>query len=534
MFNRSDVIDQAELYIITMMRKLPIGIQTFRNIINEGYCYVDKTAFIYDLVKQGKYYFLSRPRRFGKSLFLSTLNDVFSGEVDLFNGLFIEKNWDWNRKFPVVHISFGSGVCRNVEELRISFDEILYDHAKKYSIQYVKKSLSGQFAELIQTLNQKYNESVVVLVDEYDKPILDNIEKPETAIAIREELKNIYSVIKDSDPYLKFVFITGVTKFSKVSLFSGLNNLEDITLVKEFSAICGYTQDEMEKVFAEHLHGLDLDEIKKWYNGYNWLGENVYNPFDVLLYLRNKEFRSYWFETATPTFLIKLLENDQYYIPDFHQLSAGEEIIGSFDVDDIKLETLLFQTGYLTIKSFDQIGAFRRYDLTYPNLEVEASLNNYFLSTLVKDRVAKTRNQSAIIESLQSNDIEKLKKTFYSFFSSIPHQWYRNNPLAQYEGFYASIVYCYFAALGLDVTPEETTNHGLIDLVIRFEGRVYIIEFKVMELTGKGNALSQIKQKKYHEKYSDRNVYLIGIEFSKDERNIVNFEWEMVGKMSNR
>jgi len=294
------------------------------------------------------------------------------------------------------------------------------------------------------------------------------------------------------------------------------------------SFICGYTQEELETVFADRLEGVDLEKVRKWYNGYNWLGERVYNPFDILLYLNSKEFRNYWFETATPTFLIKLLEAGQYYIPDLSHLSAGEEIIGSFEVEDIRVETLLFQTGYLTIKSFEQIGAFRRYDLTYPNLEVEAGLNNYILSALVKDRSAKTRNQSAVLDALQKNDFAKLKKTIHAFFASIPNQWYRKNVLAQYEGYYASIFYCYFAALGLDITPEETTNQGLIDLVVRFDDRVYIFEFKVVELTRKGNALSQIKSKKYYQKYSDRNVYLIGVEFSKDDRNIVNFEWEMM------
>ena len=258
----------------------------------------------------------------------------------MFRGLFLENNWDWGVTYPVVHISLGSGVCRNLNDIQVTFDEILYDHTKKYGIQLAKKSRKGKFGELIQLLSEKYNQTVVILIDEYDKPILDNINDRETAIAIREELKNIYSVIKDSDPYLKFVFITGVSKFSKVSLFSGLNNLKDITIDRKYSSICGYTQEELESVFADRLHGVDLDQVRKWYNGYNWLGEEVYNPFDILLYLDSKEFRSYWFETATPTFLIKLLETGQYYIPNLYNLSAGEEIIGSFDVDDIKVETL--------------------------------------------------------------------------------------------------------------------------------------------------------------------------------------------------
>jgi len=266
--------------------------------------------------------------------------------------------------------------------------------------------------------------------------------------------------------------------------------------------------------------------VKKWYNGYNWLGEEVYNPFDILLYLRNKEFRSYWFETGTPTFLIKLLQEGRYYIPNIQHLTAGEEIVGSFDVEDIRPETLLFQTGYLTIQNIKQTGAFREYHLTYPNLEVKASLNNYILGALVEDRLAKTRNQSDVLDALMDNDFEKLKRTFHAFFASIPHEWYRKNQISHYEGYYASIVYCYFASLGLDVKPEDPTNHGQIDLAIRFENRIYLLEFKVVELTGAGSALKQIKEKKYHEKYAGRDVYLVGIEFSHEDRNIINFEWE--------
>ena len=510
------------------MKKLPIGIQTFQNIITENYCYVDKTPYVSRLVGEGKYYFLSRPRRFGKSLFLSTLKSAFSGQQELFKGLFLEKNWDWNVKYPVVHISFGAGVVQNKKDLYANFGYILDDHARKYGITYTYEDPKNRFAQLIQTLYEMFKMNVVVLVDEYDKPILDNISDTQTAIAIREELKNIYSVIKDSDPYIKFVFITGVSKFSKVSLFSGLNNLNDITLAPKYSAICGYTQKELETVFANRLEGVDLDEVKKWYNGYNWLSEEVYNPFDVLLFLDRKEFLNYWFETGTPTFLIKLLQEGRYYIPNIQHLTAGEEIVGSFDVEDIRPETLLFQTGYLTIQDIKQIGAFRKYHLTYPNLEVKASLNNYILGALVKDRLAKTRNQSDVLDALMDNDFEKLKNAFHAFFASIPHDWYRKNQISHYEGYYASIVYCYFASLGLDVTPEDPTNHGQIDMAIRFEERVYLLEFKVVELTGNGSALKQIKEKKYHEKYAGSDVYLVGIEFNHEDRNIVNFEWEFL------
>ena len=508
------------------MKKLPIGIQTFQNIITENYCYVDKTHYVSRLVSEGKYYFLSRPRRFGKSLFLSTLKSAFSGQKELFQGLFLERNWDWKVTYPVVHISFGAGVVQNKKDLYNNFDYILNDHARKYGISYTYEDPKNRFAQLIQTLYEMFKMHVVVLVDEYDKPILDNISDTQTAVTIREELKNIYSVIKDSDPYIKFVFITGVSKFSKVSLFSGLNNLNDITIESPYSAICGYTQKDLETVFADRLEGVDLDEVKKWYNGYNWLGEEVYNPFDILLYLRNKEFRSYWFETGTPTFLIKLLEEKQYFIPDIENIKASERIIGSFDVDRLEIETLLFQTGYLTIKSVRKIINTNQFILGYPNSEVKQSLTDSILYFLTSATVEKENNKFAIFEAISNNDFDLLKRTFHAFFASIPHEWYRKNQISHYEGYYASIVYCYFASLGLDVKPEDPTNHGQIDLAIRFENRIYLLEFKVVELTGAGSALKQIKEKKYHEKYAGRDVYLVGIEFSHEDRNIVNFEWE--------
>ena len=512
------------------MKKLPIGIQTFENLILEGYCYVDKTPYIKQLTSQGKYYFLSRPRRFGKSLLLSTIKAAYQGKKDLFQGLYLQENWDWNSVHPVVHISFGSGVLRSIKDLHIRFTAILESHEHEYELVIHENDLRERFLKVINALYEKYEQKVVILVDEYDKPILDNIENRDTAIDIREELKNYYSVIKDADPWVEFVLITGVSKFSKVSLFSGLNNLEDITLNKTFSALCGYTQNELETVFADYLEKVDLAQVKLWYNGYNWLGQEVYNPFDILLYLKSKEFSNYWFETGTPSFLVKLLHTEQYSISNIENLTAGEEIAGSFDLENITAETLLFQAGYLTISNFEQIGSFRRYTLTYPNMEVKSSLNNSILNSLAKDRLAKTRNQSRLIDVLLSNDLDSLGDIIHAFFASIPHDWYRKNQLANYEGYYASIVYCYFAALGLDVQAEEVTNKGRLDLCIRFEGRIYILEFKVVELTAQGKPMEQIKQKGYAEKFSGQEIYLIGVEFSSQDRNIVSFEWEKVSQ----
>ncbi len=513
------------------MRKLPIGIQSFVSMRTENYYYVDKTPFVKRLADEGKYYFLSRPRRFGKSLFLDTLRQAFLGKKDLFEGLYLEKNWDWERRYPVIYISFGSGVIRNIEELILTEKEILRKHIRRYDLGNIEaETIKGQFGEIIERLSEKFNTGVVILIDEYDKPILDNIENKEIAREIREELKNFYSVIKDADEYVKFCFITGVSKFSKVSLFSGLNNLRDITIDEAYATICGYTQEEFEKTFADRLKGVDLEGIKRWYNGYHFLGKAVYNPFDILLYLQNKIFRPYWFETGTPTFLIKLLEEKRYFIPKLEQITAGEELLNSFDVDQIYVETLLFQTGYLTIKERIQKGSIIKYRLTYPNLEVKYSLTNYILNYFVQDIQTKETNRDKVYDLLEANAIDELKEVFHAFFASIPHDWYRKNELSGYEGYYASIFYCYFTALGLDVRAEDVTNHGQIDMTVVFADRAYIFEFKVVELTPEGKALKQLKKKRYHEKYMNKakEIYLIGVEFSKKTRNIVGYEVERV------
>ncbi len=511
------------------MKKLPIGIQSFVNIRTENYYYVDKTYFVKKLVSEGKYFFLSRPRRFGKSLFLDTLRQAFLGKKELFTGLYLENSWDWSKKYPVIYISLGAGVIKEKEILEKKINYIVNDYAELYKVNLKKDILADRFEELIIKLSQKYGQQVVVLVDEYDKPILDNIENKEIAIEMRECLKNFYSVLKDADPYLKFVFITGVSKFNKVSLFSGLNNLQDITLNPEYATICGYTQEEFEKVFKERLKEIDLEEVKKWYNGYSWLGKPVYNPFDILLFLSEKTFRPFWFETGTPTFLIKLIIEKQKNLPSLEGIEVGEEILGSFDVDYVIPEALLFQTGYLTIKKIRKRGAFLKYALDWPNLEVKVSFSNYFLNFFL-DIARKEKELDKVYAALEKNDIEELKRAFVSFFASIPNDWYRKSEIQNYEGYYASLFYTYFTALGVDVRAEETVSEGRLDMVVIFKDRCYLFEFKVVELEEKGGALEHLKAKKYYEKYltNCRQLYLIGVEFSKKKKNIVNFDWERI------
>ncbi len=509
------------------MKKLPIGIQTFSTIIKSNYCYVDKTPLIATLADQGRFYFLSRPRRFGKSLLIDTIADAFLGKKDLFKGLFLENNWDWKKTYPVVRIDFAQGVIKSLTRLEDRMMKILATQAEQFGISLSCTHVEDCFEELIHKLAQQTGQQVVVLVDEYDKPILDNISDLETARELRDGLRNFYSVLKAQGAHLRFVMLTGVSKFSKVSLFSGLNNLEDITLDPRFGTLCGYTQTELEAIFHEYLKTADLHQMKAWYNGYNFFSDPVYNPFDVLLYLRNYQFKPYWFETGTPTFLLDLLMEKKIFIPVLENLTAGEELLGSFDIDFIEPETLLFQTGYLTIIQKEHLFDHEYvYHLGFPNHEVKKSLTGSILHKCISDIRPLKGNQTALLDILKSGCLDKIKEIFLVFFASIPNDWYRKNDLAGYEGYYCSIVYCYFTALGLDVRAEETTSRGRLDMAVLFNEKAYIFEFKVNELTNPSRALDQIKQKKYYEKYAEKEIYLIGIEFNKKDRNITRFEWE--------
>ncbi len=513
------------------MKKLPVGISTLSKIINEGYAYVDKSRMVYELAEYGSYYFLSRPRRFGKSLLVDTIKEAFEGNRELFSGLWLEDHWSWDNPHPVIRISFGQGVIESREKLELKIQEMLSFHEQCLGVSCEFKTISGRFAQLLARAAQKYQCRLVILVDEYDKPILDNISHPERAAEIRDGLKDFYSVIKDADAHLRFVFITGVSKFSKVSLFSGLNNLVDITLSPIFATICGWTEAELTSVFAEHLKDKDLTEIRHWYNGYAWLGEKVYNPFSLLNYFREGLFRNYWFESGTPRFLIHLLTERHYSIPAIEQLEVGSELLGSFDPESIFVETLLFQTGYLTITGREEVlpGEIL-YRLNYPNFEVKKSFSEYILTFLTQQPAEMKKSVRTVINCLHHGQPDGLRNVFHALFAAIPHDWYRKNNLADYEGYYCSVFYCYFTALGLDVHPEEVTNHGNMDMTVLFAGRAYIFEFKVVEQkTDSSKALAQIKAKGYAEKYlvQAEAVYLIGVEFNREERNITGFEWEL-------
>ncbi len=513
---------------MNQQKKLPIGIQSLAEMIQGNYYYVDKTAYAHQLINEGKYYFLSRPRRFGKSLFLDTLKELFEGNQSLFKGLFIEDKWDWQTTYPVIHLSFGSGTVRNREELDRRITQLLSEIREDLELPENKAlDIAGNFSDLIKQTSKKFSSKVVVLVDEYDKPILDNITNPETAIEAREGLKNLYSVLKDSDPYLHFCLLTGVSKFSKVSLFSGLNNLRDITLSSQYSGICGYTDQDLDQTFAYEITGFDRELMRFWYNGYNWGGDAVYNPFDVLLFFKEKEFRPFWFESATPTFLVKLLSERQFFTPNLAELHSSDALLSRFDVQDISNEALLFQAGYLTLKSVEEITPGKKlYTLTYPNHEVQTSLNEALLPAmgLASDRALE--NGLKLLKDLRNQDFVSLEQHFKALFASMPHDWYRNNPIDQYEGHYASVFYSHLAALGLDLTVEDSSSSGQVDLAMNYQQQIFLFEFKTVANQAEGKALQQLQTKNYAAKYQDKGlpIYQIGIEFSKQQRQIVAFD----------
>ena len=510
-------------------RQLPIGMQTFHEIRERNCYYVDKTAYVGRLLDEGKHYFLSRPRRFGKSLFLDTCKELFEGNEPLFEGLAIHDRWDWSVRHPVLRLSFGSGHFREPGYLRQEVMDQLQILEEESSVVGRHDTSPARFRHLIRALHQRAGRPVAILVDEYDKPILDALDSPEVARANRDFLRGLYAVVKDCDAHIRFSFITGVSKFSKVSLFSGLNNLTDLTLEPGYSAICGYTDADLDTVFAPELPGLNRDQVRDWYNGYSWGGaDKVYNPFDILLLFRNHEFAAHWFETGTPTFLVDTLFRRRVSSLALHSMVSSAELLSTFDVDDMPTEALLFQTGYLTIVRPEPRGGEMFYRLGYPNREVRQSLNRSLLNRMTGDASRRVAHSARLYDLLLANDFTGLSALFESFFASIPHQWYTNNDIANYEGFYASVFYSYFAGLGLDVVVEDSSSHGRLDMALRFNGQVYLFEFKVVELAPAGAALAQLKARSYADKYRDRGdpIHLIGVEFSKEARNLAAFEVE--------
>ena len=508
-------------------RRLPIGMQTFRELRERNCYYVDKTPYIERLLRGGKHFFLSRPRRFGKSLLLDTMKELFEGSEELFAGLYVHAGHDWSQRHPVVRLDFAGGHFGEPGVLEANVMEQLAAAERRSGVASEYLTSAGRFAYLLEALHRQTGQQVVVLVDEYDKPILDAIERPEVAGANRDYLRGMYGMIKSCDAHVRFTFVTGVSKFTKVSLFSDLNNLTDITLDRRYSALCGYTEADLDGVFAPELAGLDRNQVREWYNGYRWRGdENVYNPYDVLLLFDSGEFKAHWFETGTPAFLLQTLFQRRVSSVSLDRMIGTEDLLSTFDVHRIGTEALLFQTGYLTITAEEELGGKALYRLGFPNREVRQSLNEHLLRHLVQDTDRQTANSIRLARLLEAHDCAGLKELFHAFFASIPYHWYTNNHIAAYEGFYASVFYSYFAALGYDVVVEEASSHGRLDMAVRTGGHVYLFEFKVVELAPPGSALAQLQERRYADKYraAGEPIHLVGVEFSRDARNVTAFD----------
>ncbi len=514
-------------YTIPMaIKRLPIGLQTFSELINNNYYYVDKTSFVYKLVSTGKFYFLSRPRRFGKTLFLDTLAEALMGRKELFKGLYLYDKYDFT-SHPVIRLTFGSG---DYKEISTIFKELAYIFKENYEAlsltpEYTFEDYRNCFKHLIKEAYERYQRPVVILIDEYDKPILDNLTRPDVAREARDILKNLYSVLKDYDRYIRLAFITGVSKFSKLSLFSGLNNLEDITVKSDFGEICGYTQEDLDTVFADAMEGARMDLVQLWYNGYSYLGKKLYNPFDILLFLSNgKTFSNYWWQTGSPSFLIEVLKRQRYYLPELENTSASEELLNAFDIDRIDIRALLWQAGYLTIKNVqgDALGG-RSFLLGIPNAEVQRSLNEFFLNYLGPRIDYAVQYRSPLMTALENADIDTVLNMLKGLFAGIPYNNYVNNEIVSAEGFWASLVYVFFATLGYRVVCEDATNQGRIDMTLETFTDVFIIEFKVDTAEP---PLQQIERRRYWEKYQGlgKSIHLLGITFSSEERNVTAWE----------
>jgi hypothetical protein len=509
------------------MKKLPIGISDFKELIEGNYIYVDKTEYIYKLINQGKYYFLSRPRRFGKSLLLSTIRYLFENHKNLFKNLYIYDKWNWEETYPTIRISFAIDLLKKDDYKKRIIQELLKNYINNELETFENPEDEVElFEKLIINIYRKYKKQLVILIDEYDKPILDLIEDIKQAEEVRKYLKAFYSVLKNLDEYIKFLLITGVSKFAKVSLFSGLNQLEDISLNKDFGNICGYNQQELEFYFKDYLDNLNLDEIKEWYNGYNFLQDTLYNPFDILLYLRNREFDSYWYKTGTSSFLIKLIKDKRYDVSQLENKIVKKNILEKFDIEEIRIEALMFQTGYLTIKEVFHKEYGQEYKLGFPNKEVRISFNENILEFTIKEEV-RYKLVDEIISTLKKEDISKLKEYIDLLISNISYMYLKE------EASYVLAVFVLFYSTGLNVITEDNTSKGRIDLTIIVNNSiVYIIEFKVIEnAQDKGKALNQIIQKQYYQKYLNYDkIYIIGIEFDKNKKQISNFEYQQIKK----
>jgi len=507
-----------------MIRKyLPLDVSEFPTMILENYVYIDKTEYIYNLFSRGgRFYFLSRPRRFGKSLLISTLKELFLGNKKLFENLWIStSDYKWE-EHPVIHLDFSVIPHFTAEELRVSINKELTIIAQNYNTAIDETLPEETLKALVRELSKR--NKVVILIDEYDKPILDHIKNLEESDRQREVLKSFYDSIKGLGLYLRAFFVTGVSRFSKTSLFSGLNNLNDISLDPETAQLLGYTQNEIEIDLAPYLEDFANErkvstpelmlDLKKWYNGYRFSDKEVYvyNPFSVLYALDKKRFANYWYQSGTPTFLIHLIEKQYNSIEDINTLEFSQESLGNFSIDKIPLIPLLFQTGYLTISDYDQ--KTNKFKLDFPNFEVERSFTQFFVETLTQSSNGQlNRLSSQLIHALNTNDLTQFCSILTALFAHVPYTLIKKQ-----EDYYHILFQFLLSLLSLESQSEILTNKGRIDLVLSTATHTYIFELKLN--TSPEIALAQIKQRGYYERFlhQGKEVVLVGLAFTPKDK----------------
>ncbi|MDX2305297.1 MAG: AAA family ATPase [Microscillaceae bacterium] len=515
------------------LQKLPLGIQTFRKIREDNLLYVDKTEYIYHLIEKGSRLFFARPRRFGKSLLISTLKEIFLGSRSLFQGLWIEDQITWET-YPVIHLDMsklGESPHVNIEAL---LELQLLRIAESYALSLSLKSSNpyGYFQELIEGLHQKYQKKVVILIDEYDAPLTNVLDNPEKLEENRSILASLYGNLKAEDAYIHFVFLTGISRYGKMNVFSKLNNLTDLSFEEEFGTMLGYTQEEMETHFEPYIahyaqktgiaYSEALEQLKHWYNGYLFAEgtARVYTPWSVLSFCVHLKINNYWFETGTPTFLIKMLKEQQLPLYDLEQVQADDITLKNADLGGIDAYALLFQTGYLTIKRSTNLGMDTIYELSYPNQEVRLSFLNYLLVEYTGKGLSRVQNDMIFLvkKAFYENNLPLFFEAVKTTFAGIPYNMFIHNQ----EAYYQSVVYILVELSGLVVRGEEQTNVGRMDAVIESPTHIYIFEFK---MTTASDALAQIHQKKYYEKYahSPKEIVLVAVAFDETSKSLK--EW---------
>jgi len=518
------------------MKKLTCSVYTFEDLIGDDFLYVDKTAYLWQLIAHGKgMYFLARPRRFGKSLTVSTLQAIFEGKKELFKDFAIyDKPYDW-KAYPVIHLDFGDIRGNTPAELENSLQELLSEVAKHFQVELKTDNAQSQFRELILSLSERGR--VVILIDEYDKPVLGNVANAQ-ALGILKVLKDFFSVIKGTEPYQRFVFLTGVSKFSHVSVFSDLNHLQDLTMNPAFATMLGYTQEEFEKYFADRIDAVAgelklskaelLKKIKAHYNGYRF-EENaatVYNPVSLaLFFLEGGKFNNYWFKTGTPTALLELMKKSNFNYSAALQTPVSEAFFDSFEISNLKPKTLLYQTGYLTIDKCVQKTVpytdttVREYYLHFPNFEVERSFNEQLLeyyTNVQTDMVQSFLNK--LISAVGSGDADGFLKQLQVMFADIPYTIHVAN-----EHYYQTIFFVICDMLKFMVQAEICTNDGRVDMMVGAGDWIYVIEFKLNQSAEK--ALTQIQNKDYARKFrkEGKRIMLLGVNFDSQAGQITDW-----------